>query len=602
MNKDVLFEMIDEDLENIQLELDKMIDQNKHLGNVLSNCIYTSNIDFLKFDLINLISAYLSTKTENLSYGVINEIINDNILLTKIEGVSLLDKLKGMDFTFHELIKNHVFKYHDLSIIELKLLIDEFDDINIFDLFFDIGNIEFINKKYIKTKNELMLEINSSKLKKIAYEELDKEVNKEPNLAELANKYKKMINDVSVKYENENLKIKKIKTRINNYKKVKQTLNNLNLEKTIITEQWIDNILDLIYSKNARREFLCQIGTYQKTKFNELYKEYNKLSENNKLEIIEIFKTCDIDYNQLSKSNQENVLIMDKERLKEFLMLINKLTNKDYNIINYIISNSNLDVLKKINSMIKDGILTKEFVLNNINILSIKDDTSNNYFKLTDLIEFIKSESINPRLFITDQSIYLSDINVIKNNIKVLKQYNLLLSLKTTKNFDLLKEENLSNKIDMLLELSYEKELENNLGLLNNDVNKIKSLYILKEMDLLPTDMDSLTKVLENNSFIPQTDNVNDYIFNVVDYHIDKSFIESIKDIDLSYEPQSTRTILVGNVKLSNNRVLRNEELLKNTDLSEDDKILYSYVYGSILNEEEYNEIVTYVRGNVKIK
>lgn len=602
MNKDKLFEMIDEDIENIQSELDDMVDKNKVLGNVLSNCIYTSNIDFLKFDLIDLISAYLSTKTENLSYEEIKKIIIDNILLTKIEGAPLLDKLKGIDFTFYELIKNHAFKYYDINIIGLKVLHDEFSDVNILDLFFDISNIEYINKEYIKTKDEFMLEFNSSKLKKIAYEELDKEVNKDRKLVELTNKYKKMINDVSIKYENENLKIKKIRTRINNYKKVKTVLNNLNLEKTIITEQWIENILDLIYSKNARREFLCQIGTYQKTKFNELYEEYNKLSENNKLETIEVFKECDIDYNQLSKFNQEDVLVMDKERLKEFLMLINKLSNKDYNVINYILANSNPAVLNIIISNIKNGFLTSEFVLTNLNILSIKEDTSNNYFKLTDLIEFIKSESINPRLFINDQSIYISDINVIKNNIKILKQYNLLSSLKTTEKFTLLKEENLVSKIDMLLELGYEKELENNLGLLNNDINKIKSLYILKEMNLLPTDMDSLTKVLENNSFIPQTDNVNDYIFNVVDYHIDKSVIESVKDMDLSYESQSTRTILVGNVKLSYNRVLRNQELLKNSNLSEDDKILYSYVYGSILNEEEYNEIVTYVRGNVKIK
>jgi hypothetical protein len=42
-------------------------------------------------------------------------------------------------------------------------------------------------------------------------------------------------------------------------------------------------------------------------------------------------------------------------------------------------------------------------------------------------------------------------------------------------------------------------------------------------------------------------------------------------------------------IYLSKNRIKRNMNKLRNIDLSDDEKLIYSLVYGAILTEEEYD-------------
>ena len=386
---------------------------------------------------------------------------------------------------------------------------------------------------------------------------------------------------------------KDARKRLNDYTEVKRILES---NKRID----IDKVLSLISSDEIKKEFIYQYNLSKKEEFDTLYKEYTKLSQDNKLELQALFNDYGIDYNNISPKLKNKILSFSKEELKKLLDIIKELNIEEVNIVEFILENSNYEILDSISLLIKDNIITKGFIINNKEFLSNDTKYKNNYSKLIKIFELCKKEGINPRMFITDLSIYLSDIEDLKNNINILKQYNLFFNLKTVNKFSLLKEKDLYEKIDILLELGYESLLEESLELLNRDINKIKKLYILKSMDLLPTDLESLIKVLDDDNFLAFDDDIDNYIFNVVNYRVDNNLINEVKKVvidNTETDINNSRVINLGGVLLSKNRIKRNRQILECFELTDEEKELNSVFIGSILTEEEYDGIINELKG-----
>lgn len=603
MNTEKLIELIEKEE---QILTKKLNEENKELEffeNVVTENCYSNSESLLHVDKTNTLIAYLCATSKKLPYKKIERMVNE---LTSQGNFDLFLPLL-------DIIVNDA-KRLDLPSVRKKVI-----DIllkknqNIVDIFNTLheNNGESLEKIfsiiYILEEMKINYNIHSDFIEYMEFSVSDKKkeaaiqdwLQGEYNIKNIMHELSVIPNHyLNIKSKEKNRK-KKIKNKLNDYAVLKRKLINWKNKGMNVSEY--ENIISLISNNDIEREFLYQLNIVQKEEFNKLYKEYCKLSADNKLDIKVLFQQYNLDFNNLILDVKDKVLDYDKNTINEILIYIKTLNIEDYNLINYVLLNSNNEVLKDIDNLVKEGILTYNFVINNINILSVNKQENNNYYKFKQNFQLIKNENINPRLFINYQSIYFSDTTILKNNIQALKQYNLLSSLKTSNTFDLLKNDGLVNKIDILLELGYEENLESNIGLLNNDKNKIKSLYLLKEMNLLPTDLESLTMVLESNIFVAEPENIDSYIFNIVDHRIDKSLMQANQEINFEDDNNLLpRTLVIGDVKLSRNRVRRNQKMLKDSNLDKDDKDIYACVYGSILSEEEYEKVTSSIKGKSK--
>lgn len=602
MNVDKLLKLISEKEKALYKSLKEENTELEFIEKVTTENCFSNVSSLLSINKHDVLTAYLCATSKKLSYEQIKKLTPD---ITNIDNyeicISLLSKIKD---DYEMLDFDNDIKKTMMRIILGKDKTSQIKSIKtlygnngkylsaIFTIMSVLEEMEVDYQIHKETIEFMEIQASDKKKNSVAQSQLQVDYNIKnimKELSKISSYYQ------SLTSEEKNRK-KTIKTKLNNYSELKLMLNNIKTKG--ISSINLDKVIELTIDEDVKKEFLCQLNNVQKKEFDNLYKEYCKLSVDNQLEIQRLFEKYNYDFNSLPLSIKNKVMELNRDTIDAFLLNIKQL-NIDNNNVSFILENSNYNILNNVISMIKDGILNTKFVTNNLNILSINEQGK--YYNLIDLLEYMKNENINPRLFINDQNIYVSDSNTIKNNLKILKQYNLLSSLKTTEIFNMLKENDLASKIDMLLELGYEKELENNLGLLNSNNKKIKSLYLLKDMNLLPTDMDSLIMVLNNESFI-QGNDINKYIFNVVDYRIDKSKI-NYTETNIYEETNSlSRTIVINDVKLSRNRVMRNKKMLENSNLQDTEKEIYSYIYGSILNEDEYNKVVSYVNGNVKVK
>lgn len=608
MNTSKLISLIDEEILKLNQVLSKPNEELLFFDKVITENNFSNIKGLINLDCHNILVAYLTATSKKYNH----EEIEKRLLLNKSFIENQDDEI--INFMFNYLKKKKLGKRVSLEeeaiktslmmtkIIDYKSLrgLYENNDEELFDIIALIRIIVDIRDEYEINSQLLASKISNQSIRitrnqKNAF--LEREIKNDYRIDRIT----ATLSKISMYYQEIKSKDKSIKKdarkRLNDYTEVKKILES---NKRID----IDKVLSLISSDKIKKEFLYQFNLSKKEEFNTLYKEYTKLSLDNKLELQALFNDYGIDYNSISPKVRNNVLSFSKEKLKELLDVIKELNIEEVNVVEFILENSNYETLSYINLLIKDNVITKDFIINNKEFLSNDNKYKNNYSKLLEIQELCKIEGINPRIFITDLSIYLSDLKDLKNNIKILKQYNLFFNLKSVDKFKLLKEKYLSQKIDILLELGYEYLLEESLELLNRDIKKLKKLYILKSIDLLPTDLESLIKVLDDDKFLAFDDDIDNYIFNIVSYKVDNNLINEVKKVELNNieikETSNSRVINIGGVVLSKNRIKRNRQILESFELTDEEKQLASVLIGSTLNEEEYDSIVKELKGKEK--
>lgn len=266
---------------------------------------------------------------------------------------------------------------------------------------------------------------------------------------------------------------------------------------------------------------------------------------------------------------------------KKILSIINKYSLRENDII-MILKTTNLDIVNKIDNYVRDGILNINFVRETPRLFDpstgILDVIDNN-------VNLLVANYINPKLFINSLEILLYDLgDELVNNIKILDDYNLKGSLKTTDNYLFLLNSKLADKIDRIIELGYGDYLEEDLNILNS--RNLKRLEILKAINIPIDNIDSLRDVINSDRFIINDDDLDEYIPNVLSYK-DKIKLKCRLG-DLEKYRVDDKSYFINGIIISSNKVKRL--------LEEGYDIYDALFYNTLLSEDEYSQITDSIK------
>lgn len=611
MNFERIFELITKEQKKIEIIIKEENTELDFYEEIVLNNNFSNLQGLLSLDYLKIMTAYLYTDSRQINYTTIYELLKKNQDLINPKEDALRIALFNY-FTDKTNNKKTILMKTKTKAIEYmlkKLSYDKFDFETTAQLFNTYGDkftraitvftwLNQLKKDYDNSSDKLeeekkdFIEGRASEKKKSEFLKEVIDLNYDLNifykeLLTITNHYEKISNE-------DKLIKKKARKSLANYANLINKLKQLN-PKNLLDKNFINSIINYIDNEEILKEFLIQINIEYKKYFDELNIEFSKLSQDNQIIITSLLKEYELDINKIPPNLKKKLFKFEKEKLELFLKLIKELGITEFDIICFVLEHSDCEILKNYIDWIKDGVLTLDFLIKNKEFLSMNKDMKNNYNSLLEKIMLFKKVGINYRIFINDLDIYLVDSQKILYNISELKQYNLIIGINKLNSFELLKEDNLESKIDLFLELGYEKILEENIQLLNVNMIKIKKLYILKNLGLLPVDMKNLMNILENKNFLDYIDDIDSYIFNIVNYRIDPNLLKD-KELDINKYflfDDNSRVIDINGIFLSKNRIKRNILKLESINLSEQDKMIYSFVYGSILSEEEYNTVIS---------
>ena len=392
---------------------------------------------------------------------------------------------------------------------------------------------------------------------------------------------------IRVKAYYEKLKSEKATIERNNEKEL-QALVNLQEQLPLLLKTGeitiSKELLNRITSKEVRLNTLRLIYLHNKSIYEELFKEYKKLSANKKSKYKRLLNDYDIN---ISEENIPYIMLNSLEDVKTMLIVLTKLGITNPIILLNILTKTNLTTINSILTQINKGIISKDLVLKTPTLLCFN---SIEYKNFIDNLNYLQEKSLNPHYFRSNQNLLLESPITIKTNFEILESYDLLLSLKTGIDCDFLISKNLESGIDLLLELGYESFLEENLSLLNYQ-KKFKRLLVLKSLNIPVNSMEELEEVLTTDKFLIPDSKLDDYIYNATPYNLPKIEGESNEEISndiLEEFTKTNRTYDIGGVLISKNKFKRN---LTTTNNKSTDSIFYSIIKNSYLSDEEISSI-----------
>jgi len=588
-------DLINKRKEELLIVVDSFNDDLDFLDNVLVNNNYSKLSGLMELNYLETLVGYLISVSDKFSAGeTVGLLRNFNFRdfmeeLDKVE-IDIFGFLYGNDKKkIKEIRRNLKDKGKYLNFGAIELLEDVYGE-ELLRILIIFNTIEEMKKDYqffvdefddVLSELRISERVSSKKRNKCYVETLRLRYNVDNIIRDLSvieDKYNEL-NSLDKKEKREARKA------IFNYDRLLENLNSLSNDN-LISINLFNNLINLVEDENILRELLLVLNRMLKVQFDMYYLEYLKLSSDSEVSIQAIFRQYNINFNDLSSDIKNKIFNLEQSDLDRFLELISLFDITSFNAICYILDNSSVEVMSSLNNYVKDGFITRDFLLNNLVFFSLTG--FNDFCKK---IELFREYSINPRGIGNDLDVYLVSYEVIKNSLDTLRNYNLLDGINRLDCYDLLKDDNLCVKIDLFLELGYEKLIESNVGLLNVSINDIKKLYVLKNLGMLVFEMDEVVNILNNKEFLRYVDD--SYLFNIVDYRIDTSLV-SDKILDaVVCNNSNDRVVFINGIYLSKNRIVRNLKMLENVNISDEEKCCYALVKGSILNEDEYDAIIS---------
>lgn len=361
------------------------------------------------------------------------------------------------------------------------------------------------------------------------------------------------------------------------------------LQKEEITEY--ERLINKIPDATLRLEILKHIYMNNQSYYQSLEDKYTSLMENSAINYQVLLQEYGI---SLDGYDIESIMKNSVADTKCMLTKLNKIGIKNSEDIIEILATSNKDIVNEINTLSEKGILQNQFIEKHKGLFNDQADERTTLFSN---LRYLEEKRINPFYFNTSQDTLLLDTQKLSQNIQILEDYNLLESMNKITKYDFLASDKLEVEIDNILELGFEKNLEERLNLLNYSEDKWQRLRLLKELNIPIETTDELEEVLTNNKFFVPDHKLSDYIYNIVPN------VLSIKIRDLSATSESEqqdilneftyteRTYKIGNVIISKNKVKRNLNKLNGITMEPEERLLVGTISGSILNDEEYKSI-----------
>lgn len=356
-------------------------------------------------------------------------------------------------------------------------------------------------------------------------------------------------------------------------------------------------IVSHIPNEKIKLEVLKYIYTSNLPYYKKLEDTYHELTENSATKYQTLLSDNGI---SIEMSDMGRIMQNSLSDVKDMLQIITSFDVKDKVEIVNILQSSSKAYLDSIVSFCKEGYFDLEFITSHPMIL----ENPSFYDVISLNRKSMKEKGLNPLLLARNPEVWFQDSNVLRDNLNILERYQFLGSMSRASKYSFLGSEELEHTIDTILELGYEELLEQNTDLLNYDSKKWMRIYILKELNMVPSDIDTLTTVLQQEQFFVPEEKMKDYISN------EPCKIESMANDEVATEeevrrkvdtfPQTKRTYVVGGVILSKNRVEKNIEEVGALELSLANKVYLSLARHTILSESEHDAMQKMMQGSVK--
>jgi len=263
------------------------------------------------------------------------------------------------------------------------------------------------------------------------------------------------------------------------------------------------------------------------------------------------------------------------------------------------LTNLNLDMINKLNDLIKSGILNRTTIINNPEILTTKYNLLiTNYNILSSIIDY-KNQYY-------EDKVLLVNTNDLKDRITVLKEYDLTINnyIFLLCNYDYL------YIYDLVLEHEIQKDLFISICSSSNPLNTIKRILICKMLDIDYKENEYTLKssCLEENRFICLDSDLDDFFTetsNLIYEPLKGQKITNIKNHSLiNYLDKNSLydhdTYMIGSTLISKPKLLRNLEYVVDNNKDINNYLLPALISNSILEEKEIFEIMEFTTSKRK--
>ena len=358
-----------------------------------------------------------------------------------------------------------------------------------------------------------------------------------------------------------------------------------------------DNIFGTINDSEFIKLVLQEIFLYNKAIYDKTNAEYLSLIAKSTLNYQTLLAKYNID---LDSNDLSAVMANSLSELEEMINMLRKVGIISSEYLSVIIQISDLETIKWYVSLIEDGKISCELLLNHVDLFNKKTKVFENF---TNNLRMIKERKMNPYLFQSSQESLIIESSIFRSCIDTLISYSLLGQMKVGLNYSFLSNTDLASSIDTLLELGFEQYLEGDLELLNYS-NKFNRLKLLKSLNMPISSKEELFDVLTSDKFFIPDEKIDDYIYNSVSYilpidvFIEEKTGEFVNLVQGKDFCESLRTYNIDGVIFSKNKTLRNLSMVS-ADLSENEKVFYSLINGAVLTDDELDIVKKRVITNV---
>lgn len=352
----------------------------------------------------------------------------------------------------------------------------------------------------------------------------------------------------------------------------------------------IKSLIEKVPNEEIRLKVLKLVYEHNSHIYSQLTTEYRVLSANDSSHYQVLLAKYGVSPDTYEVGTVMNNSIEDLEKI---LKVLSKLRITDAKNILNIIQNTDLETIINIQTFTENGIITSELIQEHKNIFN---PNSTEYENIMRNISFITQKKINPHSFAASQEILIASPQKIVENITALEDYELIQNIKTGMDLNFLNKDNLNEAIDILLELGYEKNLEECLELLNYK-DRFKRLQLLKTLNIPVSDTKTLIDILSTDKFYTADEEISNYIYNATQYKLPKGIIESedtsetSEIAELNAYNETNRTYSFDGVRISKNKVKRNLSHVLEAETRED-RLIYSVLKDSVLTDDEVEKII----------
>lgn len=339
------------------------------------------------------------------------------------------------------------------------------------------------------------------------------------------------------------------------YKKIEECLTEAETKDEVTN---IREIVKNIQSDELKRKILEWIYLKNRRVYDSLEEELERLSSNSVNHYLALLNRYNIN---IHPKDIPTITHHSLEVTEEIITLLpmGLFTSTD---VLRILQTTTLEIARKIKEYLEKGYLTRTAIFENRDLYEEKKDKLK---ALETAYSTLNQVGLNPKLFSESPEILWENVDRVCKNIELLNTYHLLSSVKNAEDLTFFQEQDLVEKVDLLIELGYYSYLEEDITLLLVPKKRLKRLELLKSMNIPIEDMEELYEVLESSRFIVKEEDLENYLLDVMPYK--EEFSSTITLDVLEKKSQDKVVVDLNGVTLSLPKIER--EVQKGLSVSE---------------------------------